>query len=256
MTPNELKYSPIEKLCLERVFSIQKLKHYFQAHIVRLVSRANPIKFVMSKPVLSDRLARWYLQFQQFKIVYVPQKAVKGQALEDFLADHLIPDDWELFDELPDEDGMVIEIQPPWKMYFDCAIHREGAGTGIVFITSQGEVLPYSFTLTQWYSNNAAEYQALIFGLEIDVYMKQLQLQVFGDFKLVINQLLGSYEVKKLELVLYHKYAKKLGLDVVGLLPKSFGGHLYILAATDYFSKWAEAVSLKEVKKENVANFI
>ncbi|XP_070055283.1 uncharacterized mitochondrial protein AtMg00860-like [Nicotiana tomentosiformis] len=37
------------------------LKHYFQAHVVRLVSRANPIKFMMSKPVLSDRLARWYL---------------------------------------------------------------------------------------------------------------------------------------------------------------------------------------------------
>ncbi|KAL0306898.1 UNVERIFIED_CONTAM: hypothetical protein Sradi_6107100 [Sesamum radiatum] len=47
-----------------------------------------------------------------------------------------------------------------------------------------------------------------------------------------------------------------LGLDVVGPLMKSSGGHLYILAATDYFSKWAEAVPLKEVKKENVADFI
>ncbi|XP_070041261.1 uncharacterized protein [Nicotiana tomentosiformis] len=44
-----------------------------------------------------------------------------------------------------------------------------------------------------------------------------------------------------------------LGLDVVGPLPKSSGGHLYILVATDYFSKWAEAVALKEVKKENFA---
>ena len=31
---------------------------------------------------------------------------------------------------------------------------------------------------------------------------------------------------------------------------------MYILAATDYFSRWAEAVLLKEVKKENVVNFI
>ncbi|XP_070032504.1 uncharacterized protein [Nicotiana tomentosiformis] len=30
------------------------------------------------------------------------------------------------------------------------------------------------------------------------------------------------------------------GLDVVGPLPKFFGGHLYILVAIDYFSKWAE----------------
>ncbi|XP_075092294.1 uncharacterized protein LOC142172547 [Nicotiana tabacum] len=31
---------------------------------------------------------------------------------------------------------------------------------------------------------------------------------------------------------------------------------MYILAATDYFYRWAEAVPLKEVKKEIVADFI
>ncbi|XP_075083353.1 uncharacterized protein LOC142167094 [Nicotiana tabacum] len=36
------------------------------------------------------------------------------------------------------------------------------------------------------------------------------------------------------------------GLDVVGPLPNSSGGHLYILATNDYFSKWAEAVTLKD----------
>ena len=47
------------------------------------------------------------------------------------------------------------------------------------------------------------------------------------------------------------------GLDLVGpITPKSSTGHSYILAATDYFSKWVEAISLREVKKENVANFI
>ena len=33
-------------------------------------------------------------------------------------------------------------------------------------------------------------------------------------------------------------------------------GYQYILASTDYFSKWAEAASYKEVKKETVATFI
>ncbi|KAL0368459.1 UNVERIFIED_CONTAM: hypothetical protein Scaly_1064800 [Sesamum calycinum] len=42
----------------------------------------------------------------------------------------------------------------------------------------------------------------------------------------------------------------------VGPLTKSSGGHLYILAATNYFSKWAEAVPLRKVKKENVVDFI
>ncbi|KAK4397785.1 hypothetical protein Sango_1254000 [Sesamum angolense] len=58
MTPNELKYSPIEKLCLALIFSIQKLKQYFQSHSINLVSKANPLKYVMAKPVLSDRLLR------------------------------------------------------------------------------------------------------------------------------------------------------------------------------------------------------
>ena len=40
------------------------------------------------------------------------------------------------------------------------------------------------------------------------------------------------------------------------LVPKSSAGHLYILAVVDYFSKWAKAIVLKEVKKENVADFI
>ena len=81
-------------------------------------------------------------QFQQFEIVYIHQKAVKGQALADFLADHPILNDWELIE-------MLIEVQSPWKMYFDGATHRDGAGAGVVFNTSQEEILPFSFTLKQ-----------------------------------------------------------------------------------------------------------
>ncbi|KAK4406218.1 hypothetical protein Sango_0628300 [Sesamum angolense] len=63
ITPNELKYSPIEKLYLAFIFSIQKLKYYFQSYSIHLVSKANPLKYVMAKPVLSDRLARWLMRW-------------------------------------------------------------------------------------------------------------------------------------------------------------------------------------------------
>lgn len=72
MIPNVLKYSLIKKLCLDLVFSIHKIKHYFQAYVIHLFSKANLIKFVISKPILSDRLERWYLQFQELEIVYIP----------------------------------------------------------------------------------------------------------------------------------------------------------------------------------------
>ncbi|KAL0309076.1 UNVERIFIED_CONTAM: hypothetical protein Sradi_5849900, partial [Sesamum radiatum] len=177
-TPNELKYSPIEKLCLALIFSIQKLKHYFQSHSIHLVSKANPLKYVMEKPVLSDRLARWYLQLQQFEITYFPRKIVKRQDLADFLAYHPMSAEWELSDDLLDEDVLMIEVTPPWNIYFDGASHKEGTSAGVVFVTSKEEVLPYSFTLIQSCSSNVAEYQDLILGLEMVVEAKQLHLKV------------------------------------------------------------------------------
>jgi len=47
------------------------------------------------------------------------------------------------------------------------------------------------------------------------------------------------------------------GIDVIGPIdPPSSSGHRFILAATDYFSKWAEAVALREVKSDNAINFL
>ena len=47
------------------------------------------------------------------------------------------------------------------------------------------------------------------------------------------------------------------GMDIVGpISPPSSKGHRFILAITDYFSKWSEAIPLVEVKTANVVNFI
>ena len=210
LTGAELNYSPIEKICLALIFALQKLRHYLLAHSVRLISRADPLKYIMSKPVLTGRLAKWALMLQEFEITYVPQKAIKGQALADFLADHPVPNDWEISDDLPDEEVMTVNVSPPWEMYFDGSATKNGAGAGVVFITSDGDVVPYAFTLTQLCSNNMAEYQALILGLEMAIKNEVHTLRVFGDSKLVVSQLLTEYEVRKSELVPYHRYATAL----------------------------------------------
>ena len=156
---------------------------------------------------------------QEFEIVYVSQKAIKGQALADFLADHPIPDEWKFSEDLPDEDVLFIEMSEPWKMFFDGAARQDGVGAGVIFITPEGEVLPFSFSLTECCSTNMAEYQALILGLEMAVNIKMSRFKVFGDSQLVIRQLLSLYEVKKPEFIPYHKYALKLitSLDYVTL---------------------------------------
>ena len=57
--PSELKLTTMEKTCAALVWVVQKLKHYFLAHKVSLISRMDPIRYLLEKPVLADRLARW-----------------------------------------------------------------------------------------------------------------------------------------------------------------------------------------------------
>ena len=60
-------------------------------YTVHLIAHADPVKYVLSKPVLLGWLARWGLLLTKYEIIYIPQNAIKGQALADFLADHPIP---------------------------------------------------------------------------------------------------------------------------------------------------------------------
>lgn len=51
--------------------------------------------------------------------------------LAHFLTEHPLPAEWELTDDLPNECVFLIEILPPWKMYFDGAAYQDGAGEGV-----------------------------------------------------------------------------------------------------------------------------
>ncbi|CAL8156627.1 unnamed protein product [Prunus armeniaca] len=168
------------------------------------------IKYVTSKPVLTGRLAKWALPLNQYEIIYTPTEAVKGQAVANFLADHPIPADWEISDDLPDKQVFFADVSPAWMMFFDGSARKDGAGAGVFFVSPETQVLPYSFTLSELCSNNVAEYQALIIGLQMAMDMKISSLEVYGDSMLVINQLLTHYEVRKDDLIPYHQMATQL----------------------------------------------
>ena len=53
----ELNYSPIEKMCLALFFAIDKLEHYMQAYTICLIAKADPIKYVLSRPVVLGHIA-------------------------------------------------------------------------------------------------------------------------------------------------------------------------------------------------------
>jgi hypothetical protein len=134
---------------------------------------------------------------------------MKGQALANFLAAHPICDDFPIDDDLPDEEVFITTIgSSSWQMYFDGASQRSGAGMGVVFITLDEAIIPYSFTLASAVSNNAAEYEALIIRLEMAQNMGLETIQIYADSLLIINQLLGTYGLKKLKLAPYFLKAK------------------------------------------------
>jgi len=114
---------------------------------------------------------------KQYNLIYIPQRAVKGQSL----ADHPIPDVWELNDDLPGEDVFFIDILPPLKMHFYVAARRDGASVGVVFVSPKNHILPYSFVLTSLCSNNVAEYQALNLGLQMAIEMGMKDLNIYSD---------------------------------------------------------------------------
>jgi len=72
-------------------------------------------------------------------------------------------------------------------MFFDGAERRDGAGVGVVLVSPERHILPYSFVLVDLFSNNVAEYQALILGLQMAIRMGIKDLDVYGDSQLVIN---------------------------------------------------------------------
>ncbi|KAA0059905.1 uncharacterized protein E5676_scaffold184G001210 [Cucumis melo var. makuwa] len=205
----EVNYSPIEKMCLALFFAIDKLRHYMQAFTVHLVAKADPIKYVLSRLIISRRLAKWTVILQKYDIVYISQKAIKGQALADFLADHPIPSDWKLCEDLPDDEVFFTEMVEPWTMYFDGATRRSGAGASIVLISPEKHMLSYSFALAELCSNNVAEYQALIIGLQMPLEIRVSFIEIYGDSKLIINQLSLQYDVKHEDLKPYFTYARQ-----------------------------------------------
>lgn len=59
MVDAENKYSPIEKMCLALIFPVKKLRHYLLVHQTMLISKADPIKYIMTRSALSGNLAKW-----------------------------------------------------------------------------------------------------------------------------------------------------------------------------------------------------
>jgi ribonuclease HI len=95
-------------------------------------------------------------------------------------------------------------------MYFDGSLKLQGAGAGILFTAPGGEHLRYALQLLFPASNNAAEYEALIHGLNIAISLGIKRLMVYGDSLVVISQINKEWDCSSDSMGKYCTAVRKL----------------------------------------------
>ncbi|XP_059671149.1 uncharacterized protein LOC132316693 [Cornus florida] len=207
LTPVECRYTPIEKLCLALYYSAMKLRIYMLPVVMYIVSQIDLIKYMLLRPLITRRIGKWSLALMEFSFKYIPQKAVKGRGLAEFLADH---PSTEIATEVCDEvDSLYLE-HSSWTLLFDGLCISDGGGAKIVIISLRKRKTSFSFFLDYLCTNNQAEYESLIIGLEILLEMKARSVLIIRDSKLVINQLADEYRCLSHHLRPFHFLALQL----------------------------------------------
>ena len=102
-------------------------------------------------------------------------------------------------------------------MHFDGALNIDGAGAGILFTSPSGERLKYVLQILFKAMNNAAEYEALIHGLRIAASLGIHYLLVFGDSKVVINQVNKDWDCSNASMSAYCDEVRRLETKFHGL---------------------------------------
>ncbi|GJV50411.1 reverse transcriptase domain-containing protein [Tanacetum coccineum] len=85
-TGPEINYTSMEKLVLALAHASKRLKRYFQAHPI-IVITDQPIQHVLSRPEVAGRLQKWIIELGEYTIHYIPRVSVKGQILADFIVE-------------------------------------------------------------------------------------------------------------------------------------------------------------------------
>ena len=95
-------------------------------------------------------------------------------------------------------------------MYFDGSLMKTGAGTGLLFISPLRVHMRYMIHLHFAASNNVAEYEALINGLQVTIELGARRLDVRGDLQLVVDQVMKESSCHDPKMEAYSELVRRL----------------------------------------------
>ena len=173
----------MEKLAFALLIAARKLKPYFQAHTI-VVLTDKPLRKAMISLEVAGRMALWVVELSEFDIQYHPRTAVKGQVMADFIAEFTL------------EDGQGAKEKKQWNIYTDGSSNRRAGGAGVVIRTPEGDKIEYMIRLDFPTTNNKAEYEALVAGLDLARAIGAESMVVHCDSQVVTNQVNGGYKCK------------------------------------------------------------
>jgi hypothetical protein len=179
------RYHETHKLLYAVLVVSKKLRHYFQAHRVVVVT-SFPLSAILHNSNAIGNIAKWAAELAEFQLDFQPRHAVKSQVLTDFIVEWtpppsapggLDPDSG----PTPVEPRGPIFTEPHWTLFFDGSTRQQVGGAGVVLIDPSGDQVKYMVHLEFKVTNNMAEYEALIFGLSVALSLGIRQLLVKGD---------------------------------------------------------------------------
>jgi hypothetical protein len=128
-------YSEIEKIAYTVLTASKKLKHYFQAHKIRVLTNY-PLKEVLQSCRTTEKLKKWAAELSQCFIEFEKRTSIKSQVLADFIAD------W-----TPSKSSNEEKKQSEWTIYCDGAWGFAGAGAAAIITSPSGIKMKYAARL-------------------------------------------------------------------------------------------------------------
>ena len=206
LTSAERNYLSIEKAALSVVHCARKQRHYFQSYKIVVVTNY-PLRQAFSSFLRAGRMVKWAVELGEHEIEYVPRRTIRAQVLADLLIseEDLEPPK----DSQPEVQVLTVTNTPPWIVTVDGASNGAKAGIGITIRNPDGILLEYAIHLDFPATNNEAEYEAAIIGLEMARAAKADRVCLFIDSDLVKKQITGEYLIHETALVKYNEKLKE-----------------------------------------------